>query len=234
MTAPDSEATDSAEQQRATLLGLLLAKEIREETQSIISLRERDRPAALSFAQQGLWLLAQLEGVSQAYHLPIGLRLSGVLDEVALKRALDRLVARHEALRTSFYTLDGEPFQRIGPEDVGFCLRRDDLRGQSDDQEGLARHMRDEATASFDLEQGPLIRGRLIRLADEEHVLLLTMHHIISDAWSLGILMREFSLLYEAFSRGEADPLPVLPIQYADYAAWQREQLSSEKLAQQS
>ena len=134
--------------------------------------------------------VAETEGVSEAYHIPLGLRLRGALDEEALSRALNHLVARHETLRTTFYTIDGELFQRIGPQDVGFDLHREDLGGLEDAGERLSRHIRAEGAASFDLEDGPLIRGRLLRLDDEDHVLLVTMHHIVSDGWSMGVLTK--------------------------------------------
>lgn len=187
-----------------------------------------------SFAQRRFWYLAQLGGVSEAYHISLGLRLNGALDEVALRKSLDRLVVRHETLRTTFYTVDGEVFQRILPENTGFALGGADLCGLGDAQTHLGSLVQEEALTSFDLERGPLIRGRLLRLASEEHVLLITMHHIISDGWSVGILMREFSALYGAYTLGKSDPLEPLAIQYADYAAWQRQWLSGERLAQQS
>jgi amino acid adenylation domain-containing protein len=183
---------------------------------------DRSEPVALSFAQQRLWFQAQLEGASEAYHLPLDVRLSGRLDSDALRRALDGLVARHEVLRTSFNLLDGQPRQRIAAADSGFTLAEHDLRGNTNGESELRRLVEVEATAPFDLEHGPLIRGRLVLLAEDEHVLLITMHHIVSDGWSMGLVIKELSKLYASFQRGEADPLPALPIQYADYAAWQR------------
>jgi len=176
----------------------------------------------LSFAQQRLWFLAQFEGASSAYHIAGGIKLSGDLNREALIRALDRIVARHEALRTCFALLEGEPVQRIAPEDIGFALEEQDLRGDADGEAALQRLAAVEATSPFDLERGPLIRGRLLRVAEAEHVLLVTMHHIVSDGWSIGVLTGELSALYEAFARGAGDPLPPLPVQYVDYAACQR------------
>ena len=181
-----------------------------------------------------MWFLAQLKGVSEAYHIPLNLRLKGELDEDVLVQALAGLVVRHEALRTSFYTIDGELYQRIGAADKGFALRREDLRGFEDWRVRLSGLIDEEASTSFDLEHGPLIRGRLIRIGPDEQVLLVTMHHIVSDGWSMGVLLRELGSLYRAYSRGEADPLPALEIQYADYAAWQRQWLSGEVLGEQS
>ncbi|HKT50848.1 MAG TPA: amino acid adenylation domain-containing protein, partial [Candidatus Angelobacter sp.] len=189
----------------------------------------------LSPAQQRLWFLAQMEGASQAYHIPMGLQLKGGLDRAALRKALDRIVARHEVLRTIFAFVEGEPVQQIAPaEKSRFHLVEHDLRGRSDAREELKRLAAEESSASFDLQAGPLIRGRLIRLADEEDALLITMHHIVSDGWSLGVFTNELSTLYGTFVRGEADPLPELKIQYADYAVWQRKWLEGEVLGKQA
>ena len=149
--------------------------------------------------------------------------MQGQLDRGALRRALDRIVARHEALRTRSLLSTGEPTQRIAAaEESRFQLLEHDLVGTPDAQTNSNSWSREEATTGFDLEAGPLIRGRLIRLGEEEHALLITMHHIVSDGWSMGVLIRELSALYGAYARGEADPLPDLSVQYADYAVWQR------------
>ncbi|MFN4925259.1 condensation domain-containing protein, partial [Bradyrhizobium sp.] len=194
----------------------------------------RDEVLPLSFAQQRLWFLSRFEGASTAYHIAGGLRLIGRLEREALARALDRIVARHEALRTVFVQGDdGTPVQQVGAVDAGFALSAHDLFGAADAAGELERLAALEASTAFDLERGPLIRGRLVRLVADEHVLLVTMHHIVSDGWSMGVLTRELSQLYAAFVRGEADPLPALAIQYGDYAVWQRRWLSSEALARQ-
>ncbi len=190
---------------------------------------------ALSFAQQRLWFLYQMGSAGTAYHIPIRLRFRGELDRPALNRALDRIVARHEALRTRFPTMHGEPVQRcIEVEESALTLVEHDLGGHPGAEAELRRLMEDEARAPFDLEQGPLIRGRLVRIGDEDRVLLLTMHHIVSDGWSTGVLVRELGVLYGAFRRGDADPLPPLPVQYADYAAWQRRWVDGEVLREQA
>jgi hypothetical protein len=189
----------------------------------------------LSFAQQRLWFLAQMEGVSQAYHIPFGVRLKGKLDSAALRKALDGIMSRHEALRTTFESLDGEPVQRIiAVEESSFHLAEHDIRDHVDAERELDGWIGEEASAKFDLEAGPLIRGRLIREADDEHVLLITMHHIVSDGWSMGVLVKELSVLYGAFLRGADDPLPELKLQYADYAVWQRKWIEGEILRQQA
>ena len=195
---------------------------------------ERSEALPLSFAQQRLWFLAQMEGVSEAYHIRFGRRLVGELDRAALRRSLDRIVFRHEALRTSFVLQDGQPVQRIAAANNSrFHLLEHDLCQHSDARGELERLMAQEARASFDLTHGPLIRGRLIRLSEEEHVLLITMHHIVSDGWSMGVLVNELSALYSAFLRGESDPLSELEIQYADYAVWQRKWIEGDVLRQQ-
>src|ERR1035441_3810779 len=189
----------------------------------------------LSFAQQRLWLLAQMERASEAYHIPLGLSLKGDLNRAALRGALDRILARHEALRTRFAMIDGELVQQItAVEGSRFLLIEHDLRFHNDTKAELDRVTELEASASFDLEAGPLIRGRLIRLSEDEHVLLITMHHIASDGWSMGVLVNELSTLYGAFLRGEDDPLPKLDIQYADYAMWQRQWIEGDILKQQA
>ncbi|MCF5710780.1 AMP-binding protein, partial [Pseudomonas syringae] len=194
----------------------------------------RDQDLPLSFSQQRLWFLAQLEGGSAAYHIPAGLRVRGALDKPALERALDRIVARHEVLRTTFLQdQDQDPVQRIAPADVGFSLQLQVLTDQADAEEQLLAITAEEANEGFDLLNGPLVRGRLVRMAEDDHVLLATMHHIVSDGWSADVLTRELGALYAAFSAGAEDPLPALPVQYADYAVWQRNWLSGDVLHQQ-
>nr|WP_318646575.1 non-ribosomal peptide synthetase [Pseudomonas sp. Pdm06] len=194
----------------------------------------REQALPLSFAQQRLWFLAQLDGTSAAYHIPTGLRLRGTLDTSALTRALDRIVARHEALRTTFVQAQGQEVeQRIAPVDVGFALRLQALAGRADAETELMALAEEEARQAFDLAHGPLVRGRLVRMADDDHVLLVTLHHIVSDGWSADLLTHELGVLYEAFRQGQDDPLPALPIQYADYALWQRRWLTGEVLDQQ-
>ncbi|WP_331023625.1 amino acid adenylation domain-containing protein [Longimicrobium sp.] len=196
---------------------------------------ERTQVPPLSFAQQRLWFLEQMGNLGSTYHIPMRLRLRGDLDRGALARSLDRIVARHEVLRTSFPTVDGEPVQRIAPvEESALRLVEHDLHAAPDAEDELRRLVSDEVSALFDLEHGPLVRGRLVRMAADDHVLLLTMHHIVSDGWSMGVLHRELGALYAAFIRGEPDPLPPLPVQYADYAAWHRRVVEGEVLQRQA
>ncbi|MDQ1924844.1 AMP-binding protein, partial [Massilia pseudoviolaceinigra] len=206
-------------------------------TLSAILPANRDGALPLSFAQQRLWFLDQLDhAAGAAYHIPAGLRLQGQLNQAALQAALDRILARHEALRTSFVTQDdGQPVQLFAPADVGFALQEVDLSDfiGNEQEAAVVSYTEEEARAPFDLSTGPLIRGCLLRLSDQEHILLVTQHHIVSDGWSIGILVQEFSALYTAFSQQQPDPLPPLSIQYADYAAWQKEWLQGEVLQQQ-
>ncbi|WP_394541492.1 amino acid adenylation domain-containing protein [Lysobacter enzymogenes] len=190
----------------------------------------RDRPLPLSFAQQRLWFLAQWPGVSAKYHIPLALRIRGELDRAALRRSLDALFARHEALRSVFDAVEGQPRLRLLAADTAFALTEHDLDASSPTPAELSRA---EAQAPFDLAQGPLIRGRLLTSAADEHLLLLTQHHIVSDGWSIGVLSSELGALYRAFRQGLDDPLPPLPMQYPDYAAWQGDWLSGERLQRQ-
>nr|WP_235389287.1 condensation domain-containing protein [Pseudomonas syringae] len=197
---------------------------------------DRSGRLPLSFSQQRLWFLYHLDhAAGAAYHLPMALRLTGALDTAALQATLDRLVARHETLRTRFELVDGEPVQKIAPADTCFPLLQQDLRGLSSEERTatLARLGQENATQLFDLTQGPMLRGHLLQVADAEHVLLITLHHIVSDGWSNSVLAQEVSVLYSAFSQGQKDPLPALPLQYVDYAAWQRKSLDGPALQAQ-
>ncbi|MHC2522916.1 amino acid adenylation domain-containing protein, partial [Rhizobium leguminosarum] len=194
----------------------------------------RDGALPLSYSQQRLWFLSQLDEDSTNYNIPLGWRLQGRLERVAWRRSLDRLFARHEALRCTFVAGEDDPQVQILSGDRGLPVVEHDLRDRPDAQAALLDLCQEEARTPFDLAREPLIRGRLIRLADEEYVFLLTQHHIVSDGWSMGVLVRELSSLYRAFEAGEDDPLPPLAIQYPDYAAWQRQWLSGERLQRQA
>ncbi|RKG47933.1 amino acid adenylation domain-containing protein, partial [Corallococcus sp. AB011P] len=191
-------------------------------------------PQPLSFAQQRLWFLDQLAPDDASYNLPVTLRLLGRLDVQALRRAFEALVARHEALRTTFFEEEGQPFQRIHPP-AEWVLPMEDLSGLEEserDAETLRLATR-EARQPFHLVHGPLLRTALLKLSDVSHVLLATMHHIVSDGWSMGVLIRELASLYESFSGGRAPSLPPLPVRYADFALWQRQWLQGETLESQ-
>ncbi|HEX8695435.1 MAG TPA: amino acid adenylation domain-containing protein, partial [Longimicrobium sp.] len=192
---------------------------------------ERAGALPLSFAQERLWFIDRLEPGSTTYNLPMAWRLGGALDEAALERSLSEIVRRHEALRTVFSeAADGSPVQVIAPFG-GFALPVEDLSGLG--EAAVRRRAGEEARRAFDLSAGPLFRAALLRLGEEDHVLLLSMHHVVSDGWSMGVLFRELSALYAAYREGRESPLPELPVQYADYAVWQREQLAGEALDRQ-
>ncbi|HEX8321936.1 amino acid adenylation domain-containing protein, partial [Longimicrobium sp.] len=191
---------------------------------------ERTGPLPLSFAQERLWFLDHLEPGSTTYTIPAAWRLGGALDEAALERALGEVVRRHEALRTVFAEVDGSPVQVIAPFG-GFALPVEDLSGM--DEAALRRRAGEEARRAFDLAAGPLFRAVLLRLGEEDHGLLVSMHHIVSDGWSMGVFFRELSALYAAYRAGGESPLPEPAVQYADYAMWQREQLEGEVLDRQ-
>ncbi|WP_129375984.1 non-ribosomal peptide synthase/polyketide synthase [Pseudomonas aeruginosa] len=190
-----------------------------------VSSAERDR---LSYAQQRMWFLWHLEPQSGAYNLPSAVRLNGPLDRQALERAFASLVQRHETLRTVFPrgaddSLAQAPLQR--PLEVAF----EDCSGlpEAEQEARLREEAQRESLQPFDLCEGPLLRVRLIRLGEERHVLLLTLHHIVSDGWSMNVLIEEFSRFYSAYATGAEPGLPALPIQYADYALWQRSWLEA-------
>ncbi|HEY0194350.1 MAG TPA: amino acid adenylation domain-containing protein, partial [Kofleriaceae bacterium] len=182
---------------------------------------EQGAPAPLSFAQQQIWVLDQLEPDSAQYNLPAAIRLDGALDRDALGRALAEIVRRHAALRTVFRDEGAGAVQVVEPA-AALVLATADLRGHPAPADELSRLTDAAARAPFSLTRGPLVRATLVALAEREHVLVLVLHHIVSDGWSLGVLARELSALYAAFRAGRPSPLAELPVQYADYARWQR------------
>ncbi|KZL38968.1 hypothetical protein VT47_12565, partial [Pseudomonas syringae pv. syringae] len=192
---------------------------------------KRDQPMPLSFAQQRLWFLAQMDGGNQAYNIPMALSLEGTLDVTALTRALARIVERHETLRSRFVSHEGSAQVLFAHSCADVRLAVEDIRHVP---HRLQEAIRVEAVAPFDLADGPLIRAYLLHVADDRHVLLLTMHHIVADGWSMGVLSQELLALYPAFCQGQPDPLPPLAIQYTDYAVWQRRWLSGERLQHQA
>nr|APZ78729.1 nonribosomal peptide synthetase [Myxococcus sp.] len=186
-----------------------------------------DRP--LSFAQERLRFLAELEGDSSAYNIPVAFTLRGVLDVGALRRSLQGVLERHEVLRTRFPLVDGQPVARVADAELSLCV--EDLRAPG--APSLDHRLAEESARPFSLDQGPVVRVQLFQRADDEAVLLVAMHHIVSDGWSFGVMMREFSARYSAEVRGEALTLPALPIQYTDYAVWQRSWLDGQAREQQ-
>ena len=194
--------------------------------------RAKDPP--LSFAQQRLWFLDQYEPNSSVYNIPSALRLKGSLDIAALEQSLNEIVRRHESLRTTFAAVDGEPLQLIAPA-LRMSVPITDLthHSASDREHEAQRLATEQAREPFDLSQGPLLRVLLLCLGQDDHVLVLSMHHIVSDGWSRGVFYHELSMLYQAYTQGNPSPLSELPIQYADFAVWQRQWLQGEVLEDQ-
>ena len=195
---------------------------------------DRDKNLPLSFAQQRLWFLNQLEGNSPAYNMPMALRLIGRLNLAFLEQALCEIVRRHEVLRTSFPSIEGKPTQVINPE-ANLLFKIVDLSTTDETERDtqLQQSLQQEITKPFNLETGPLIRSNLWQISSNEYLLLVNIHHIVSDGWSMGVLRQELSSLYQAFALVEPSPLPELAIQYGDFTLWQREWLNGELLENQ-
>ncbi|HLC40230.1 MAG TPA: condensation domain-containing protein, partial [Methylomirabilota bacterium] len=196
--------------------------------------RRSTDPAPLSFAQQRLWFFDQLMPGNIVYNIPMALRILGPLNVTALQRSLGEIMNRHEALRTRFMSVEGRPIQVVSPAEA-FTLPVIDLCHLADSERGVQeqRLAEEEAQRPFDLTRDPALRAKLLRLGEEHSVLLYSMHHIACDGWSMGVFTRELTELYDAFSRGRPPLLPELPIQYADFAVWQREWLTGEPLERQ-
>ncbi|TBV04729.1 non-ribosomal peptide synthase/polyketide synthase, partial [Stutzerimonas kirkiae] len=190
----------------------------------VFSIVDRAQPLSLSYAQQRQWFLWKLEPESAAYHIPAALRLKGDLDIEALQRSFESLIQRHETLRTTF-TQESEQAIQIIHATGSFQFEQDQLPvdASSDLDKQLKIYIEDEVKKPFDLEHGPLLRVKLLRLAKDDHILILTLHHIVTDGWSSSVMVDELVQLYEGYSQGQSVDLPELPIQYADYAIWQRE-----------
>ncbi len=191
--------------------------------------RSQKNPAPLSFAQERLWFLDQLQPGQSLYNEPYAFHLQGSLNVTVLVQSLKEIVQRHEILRTNFIMVDGQPFQVIAPS-LAFALPIVDLQLlPKDEQEAEVRNLvTDEQAQPFDLANDPLVRVTLLQLGEAQYVLLFTMHHIVCDQWSFGVIIQELVALYEAFSMGKISPLPELPIQYADFAIWQQQWLQRE------
>ena len=188
--------------------------------------------APLSFAQQRLWFLDRLQPNLSLYNMPLLLRLAGDLDVPALRRSLSGLVSRHASLRTRFEDRDGVPVQVIQPS-ADPELPIEDVSGSPEPEAEALRLATEEIRVPFDLRQAPLLRARVFRLGERDHLFVVTMHHIVSDGWSTGIFLRELSALYASHARGKALTLPELPVQYPDFARWQRESFTGESLEEQ-
>ena len=223
MSSKVQRTTNLAPEEKRALLAWLLQQ-------------KADKPATvpLSFAQERMWFLDQLEPGNSTYNMGFAYRLSGPLDVTALEKSFNKIVQRHEVLRTTFSVINGQPIQVIAPNltlplpVIDLChLAEVERKGQ------IQRFISEERRRVFELSHGPLLRTTLLQLDMQEHILLLTMHHIISDGWSLGVLLRELATLYEAHCTGKVPVLPELPIQYGDFAVWQREWLQGEVLENQ-
>ncbi|WP_094531648.1 non-ribosomal peptide synthetase [Pseudanabaena sp. SR411] len=191
----------------------------------------RDQHLPLSFAQQRLWLIDQITANKSVYNVPLAYRMTGNLDIEIFSQSLQAIAQRHESLRTAFSVIDQQPVQNFANH-LEIDLPMIDLQSltASDQKQELNRLAEIETKTPFDLSQSPLLRAKLLRLASDDHIFLLTMHHIICDGWSLDIFFRELGLIYEALAQGKPSPLPPLSIQYADFAVWQREWLQGEVL----
>ncbi|ORX97912.1 Non-ribosomal peptide synthetase module [Basidiobolus meristosporus CBS 931.73] len=188
-----------------------------------------------SFAQESLWFVSQLnDRASMTYNIPLAIKFRGTLDGAAWQQALNTLFARHEALRSVFHIVDGKPKVELLDPEVGVPIIWHDLRGVPNAQVQLDSLTAVEMYEQFDLAHGPLLRARLVQLSDDEQVFLFTMYHMVSDGWSAGLLTQELNTLYAAYRAGQPNPLPPLFIQYPDYAAWQKQQLSGKRLDAQS
>ena len=208
-----------------------LSREKRELLELLLS-RQSDEfnSFPLSHAQQRLWFLDQLEPGSPAYNISAAVRLAGPLNLETLERSLNEIVRRHESLRTTFKTIDGRPVQVIASTlTLPFPLT--DLSSASEEE--TQQLMSEEARRPFNLEHGPLLRCSALRRGQDDHIILLTMHHIVSDGWSMSVFIREMAALYEAFSQQSPSPLPELPIQYADFVLWEQQHLQGELVEQQ-
>jgi FkbH-like protein len=194
-----------------------------------ISKRKGEGKLPLSFAQQRLWFIDQLESNNVAYNTPAAIRLTGRLNVAALQQAMSAVVRRHEVLRTSFHMLEAQPVQVVSPP-APLPVRFTDLSGLGKAEDEARRLALAEAWRPFDLTRAPLLRLRLFRLGAEDHLFVVVMHHIVADGWSMGVLIREAESFYKAFAGGEAGGLPEPPVQYADYALWQREWLRGDAL----
>ena len=237
--APEGALTPTLRQEiakrKTEIISLLQeAKQAKVSEQLVIQPVPRDCELPLSFAQQRLWFVQQLSPDNDSYNMLEALRLDGALNIVALEQSLNELVRRHEILRTTFPTVDGKPIQKIAPATT-LNLSIHDLQGLSADEQTtqIQQIAESQASAPFNLAFGPLVQFTLLQLSLKEYVLLLKMHHIIYDGWSLNIFFGELSQLYAAFTQGLPNPLPELSIQYADFAFWQRQWLTGEVLERQ-
>ena len=230
----DRIASLSPRQREALLAKLAIVRRSENRDIPAITRRAQSSPCPLSFAQQRLWFLDRLIPERSLYTLPQALRLTGELNEHALRNSLNEMIRRHESLRTTFESQGGKPHQVIHPPTSG-TLEVTDLSALPTErrESRIDELSTEEACHRFDLSQEPLLRVRLLHLDEQDHVLLITLHHIIADGWSIGVFNRELSLLYEAYVQNRRHTLPELAIQYADFSVWQRKWFSGDVLAEQ-
>jgi amino acid adenylation domain-containing protein len=234
--SPSTPAACVPSNAKRALLAKLLSGDIDAEPTEArtISCRPSKTPPQLSFSQERLWFLDQLMPGSPVFNVPIAVPVSASLDPAVLQRCVNEIVRRHEVFRTSFLTVDGKPTPVVS-DAVSVTIETIDLISLTESERAVEcqRLAKAESLRPFDLECAPLLRTTLIRLGDDKSIFLLTMHHIVSDGWSILIFFRELSEMYQAFSKGKASPLAELPVQYADYALWQRDWLRGEVLERQ-
>ena len=218
-------------QDKQKLLKLLLQKKGISLKTNTIPLRDKFQPVPLSFSQERFWFLYQLEDKGYTYNMPFRFQIDGNLDVEVLRQALETIMQRHEVLHTSFQEFDQIPLQIIHP-DMTLDLPFVDLQPLSSAQQSqeLARLTNEEIYTPFDLTQAPLMRPFVVKLRENSYILFLSLHHSVFDGWSMKVFLKELSTLYQAFLKQEANPLPDLPIQYGDFAVWQRQQLQGDKL----
>jgi amino acid adenylation domain-containing protein len=233
---PTNPSLSNISEAKQALLAKYLRGEVKQQPSSPrrISPRLPGSPLQLSFAQERIWFLDQLNSNSAVFNVPLNVQLSGAIDTDALRRSVNEIIRRHDVLRTTFRNVDGRP-ELVVASELNVELPVIDLTSypESHRTEQARRLLSDEEQRPFDLTRGPLIRAKLFRLAEQNYRFLVNMHHIVSDGWSLVLLFQELSAIYDAFSRGEQSPLAKVSVQYADYAAWQREWLQGETLQQQ-
>ncbi|MDE1464774.1 condensation domain-containing protein, partial [Spartinivicinus poritis] len=218
--------------EKRALVEKLLAqkKQQRKAHTQILPTTKSENEIPVSFSQQRLWLLDQLEGSSSHYNIPVALKLIGDVNEKALEKALKTIIDRHQSLRTVFYGTTEQAFQKIKKSCDNFSLEVNHLPNEKINNKNVKALVEEAAAASFDLSADTLLRAHLWTLAENTSVLLLVVHHIAADGWSIGVLVNELNLLYQAFIKNQLSPLPELPIQYSDYAIWQRKYLSGVNL----
>ncbi|MEM8531243.1 MAG: condensation domain-containing protein, partial [Chloroflexota bacterium] len=232
MTATDRRLSELSKKKQE-LLKILLEEKKKQQSanQHTIPLRPQNESVPLSFVQQRLWFLCKLDPANVAYNVPAGVRLIGHIDIAMLEQSVNEVIRRHESLRTTFIEIDGQPIQNILPH-LTITLECDDLSMLSEqDREHTVQHRAtQEVQKPFNLEQGPLLRLLLLRTAEDQHVVLLIIHQIISDVWSIRVFIRELLVIYQAFLAEHPSSLAALPIQYADFAHWQRRWMQGEIL----